>query len=90
MNGSFFKFLFTALLACLLWAGNAQSEMAGSDIPEKNEYSAVTTGTPEIPVDELQVKLKPLTKESLFVEADAWFELLKTNIHELSSAKLEV
>lgn len=41
-------------------------------------------------MDELKVKLKPLTQEDLFAEAIAWFELLKSNIRELSTAKLEV
>jgi len=43
-----------------------------------------------IPLDELKIKLVPMTSKELFVEADAWFALLRANIHKLSRAKLEV
>lgn len=37
----------------------------------------VTISDPSIPVDELELLVKPLTADELLVEADAWLELLK-------------
>ncbi len=51
---------------------------------------AVTTGDPTIPVDELELLLKPLTKDELIVEADAWRDLVKAKVAEISAAELAV
>ena len=38
----------------------------------------VTTANPEIPLDELSLRLNPLTRAELVVEADGWLKLLQT------------
>lgn len=53
-------------------------------------YSAVTTANPKVPVDQLQLLVKPLTKDELVVEADAWLGLLKAKITELTQAEIAV
>jgi len=50
----------------------------------------VTISDPSIPVDELELLVKPLTAEELFVEADAWLGLLKAKVAEISQAEIEV
>ena len=90
-NGKCSKILSSAFLACILWSGNILSEPTRDNASKiLSHLPAVTVEDPEIPLDELKVKLKPLTQEDLFAEANAWFELLKSNIHELSTAKLQV
>jgi hypothetical protein len=42
-----------------------------SDENSSNGYVAVTTGDINIPLDQLQWLVKPLTKEELTIEADA-------------------
>jgi hypothetical protein len=37
---------------------------------------AITTADPDIPLDELKLRLVPLTRDELKVEADAWQKLL--------------
>jgi small conductance mechanosensitive channel len=50
----------------------------------------VTISDPSIPVDELELLVKPLTADELFVEADAWLGLLKAKVAEISQAEIEV
>ena len=84
------NFLITTFLACLFLSGNALSEPDTGGTPVKHHLSAATADDPQIPLDELKIKLVPMTSKELFVEADAWFALLRANIHKLSRAKLEV
>lgn len=49
---------------------------------------AVTTGDPAIPVDELELRLKPLTRSELKVEANAWQLLLQEKVREISLAEI--
>lgn len=48
----------------------------------------VTTANPEIPVDELDLLLRPLTRAELEVEATGWLALLQTKIAEISEAEI--
>jgi small conductance mechanosensitive channel len=50
----------------------------------------VTTGEPTIPVDELELMVEPLTADELVVEADAWLELLKAKVAEVSKAEIAI
>ena len=50
----------------------------------------VTISDPAIPVDELELLVKPLTADELFVEADAWLGLLKAKVAEISQAEIAV
>jgi small conductance mechanosensitive channel len=49
---------------------------------------AVTVADPEIPKDELELRLKPLTRAQLKVEADAWLQLLQAKVKEISTAEI--
>ncbi|MEA3277307.1 MAG: mechanosensitive ion channel [Pseudomonadota bacterium] len=52
--------------------------------------AALTTADPGIPVDELVLWLKPLTKDELLVEADAWLALLRAKAVEIARAEIAV
>lgn len=55
-------------------------------------YSATgaVTVDPEIPRDDLKLKLKPLMRAELKVEADAWLQLLEDKAREISTAEIAV
>ena len=58
-------------------------------ITADNEKNAppkpITTNNPDISIDELQYRLKPLTKDDLAIEADGWLEVLKKHSVKLSN-----
>jgi small conductance mechanosensitive channel len=49
---------------------------------------AVTTGNPEVPVDELKLRLLPLTQSELEVEANGWLKILQLRVAEISNAEI--
>ena len=49
-----------------------------------------TTGNPDIPVDELGLLLKPLTKSQLLVEAQAWQTLVRAKAEQIAEAEISV
>jgi small conductance mechanosensitive channel len=49
---------------------------------------ATTTGDPDIPVAELEWRLKPLTVENLEVEAQGWQDLLKQKVEQIANANI--
>jgi small conductance mechanosensitive channel len=51
---------------------------------------AQTTGDPEIPIDELELKLRPLMRGEIKLEADAWLKLLEEKVTEISRADIAV
>ena len=51
-------------------------------------YDAVTTRNPDIPIDELRILVRPLTKSELEVEAKAWFQLLRAKAMQVSAVRL--
>jgi len=51
---------------------------------------ATTIKDPKIPIDQLKLMLKPLTKAELIIEANAWLELLKAKVHQISDARIAV
>jgi small conductance mechanosensitive channel len=51
---------------------------------------AVTTSDPEIAQEDLKLKLKPLMRAELKVEADAWLHLLEDKVTEISTAEIAV
>ena len=56
---------------------------------EKEETpEPVTTANPEIPVDELDLLLRPLTRTELEVETTGWLALLQEKIAEISEAEI--
>jgi small conductance mechanosensitive channel len=52
-------------------------------------YTATTASDPQIPVGDLELLLKPLTKSELVVEAEAWLQLLKNKVKEISTAEIQ-
>jgi len=58
--------------------------------PEEKKYVPVTTVDPRIPIDQLQVLVKPLTKQELEGEAEAWFKLLTTKARQIAAVRLGV
>ena len=75
---------FLALLVSFVSASIAAEEEA-QDAPE-----AVTTADAEIPVEELALLLKPLTKDLLLVEADAWQAMPQVKAEEIAKAEIAV
>jgi small conductance mechanosensitive channel len=51
---------------------------------------AATTSDPEIAQEDLKLKLKPLMRAELKVEADAWLQLLEEKVKEISTAEIAV
>ncbi|MGB5299994.1 MAG: mechanosensitive ion channel domain-containing protein [Thiogranum sp.] len=51
---------------------------------------AQTGGDAEIPVDELELKLRPLMRDQLKVEADAWLKMLEDKVSDISKADIAV
>jgi small conductance mechanosensitive channel len=64
------------------------AEAQSPDPPPAEE--PVTTGNPDIPVDELALLLKPLTKSQLLIEAEAWRALVQTKAEQIASAEISV
>jgi len=81
--------IFVAVLAGLLWIGSGVV-LAAEDSQPKHRSTATTVGDPTIPLDELELMLRPMTSEELAVESKAWFGLLKKTVIELNLAKLDV
>jgi small conductance mechanosensitive channel len=67
------------LVAAVLFTG-----FSGALLAEQ----AVTTADPTIPLDELELRLKPLTRAQLKVEADGWLQLLQAKVREISTAEI--
>ena len=63
--------------------GQAESPSDASD-----EKAPVTTQVPTVPKDQLELLLKPLTKEELITEANGWRDLLKAKVQEISSLRI--
>lgn len=55
---------------------------------EKTTGKATTTGDLEIPTDELELLLRPLTRAELETETQGWLKLLKSKISEISEADI--
>ena len=57
-------------------------------LAETSSEQPTTTGDPEIPLDELELRLRPLTRSELQVEADGWLKLLQAKVREISTAEI--
>lgn len=79
--------LFFYLVFTLSLYGNAFSSEKTDDAPNPEP---VTTGDPAIPVDELELLLKPLTKSQLLIEAEAWRALVQAKAEQISKAEITV
>jgi len=52
--------------------------------------TAVSAMEPGIPLDQLELMLKPLTKTELVIEVDAWLQILKAKVKQISDAEIAV
>ncbi len=51
---------------------------------------SITSSDPRIPVEELKLRLKPLTRAEVKVEVDAWQLLLQEKVREISTTEIAV
>jgi len=73
---------FVLLLSFFFVAAIAAEAMASS-APE-------TVSDPEIPVEHLELLVKPLTADELIVEAEGWLSILRDKVREISLLEIEV
>ena len=83
-NSACFKFLTLMICAVQVFAVSPALAQATDD------YEVRTVNDPKIPKDELEIIVKPLTKEELALEADAWLELVKTKVREVSRTEVAI
>ena len=57
---------------------------------ENSSYVATTTSNPEIAVGDLELLLRPLRRDELAVEAEAWLDLLQEKVQEISTADIKM
>lgn len=92
---------FIGVVSCFtLWGMPARSQEAEATAspqaekiepsPKADPKAAVTTKDPEIPVEELQLLVKPLALDELQNEAAAWQVLLKNKVKEISDAEIAI
>ncbi len=74
--------LLASTIAIPLWAQEEQ--------PAEEKYVPITTINPRVPLDQLRVMVKPLTKQELEGEAEAWFKLLTTKARQIAAVQLGV
>jgi small conductance mechanosensitive channel len=85
--------LMTCILSLLLLLpavhGLAQ-ENGEASAGDGEKSTPTTTSDPEIPLEQLQLLLKPLTQGELVTEVDGWQDLLKAKVMEISQAQIEI
>lgn len=64
--------------------------MVATAAEEAAEPQPVTTADPAIPNDELELLLKPLTKDQLLIEAQAWQSLIQQKAEEIAIAEIAI
>ena len=94
------KLLLFLVLFCFVFISGAQvqaqetkekadAKQAEPPSPVK-ELKPVTTIDPLVPLDQLRIMVRPLTKDELQAEANAWFELLRNKSRQIAAARLGV
>jgi len=76
----------SAILCVLLLLSAVPLMATAADNPPE----PVTVADPDIPVEELELLLKPLPKAQLLVEADAWQGLVQQKAEAIALAEIEV
>ncbi len=77
--------LLSVCIALVLFNVIFNSLVCGNEIV----YVTSTSANPEVPVEDLELLLKPLTKGELEMEARAWLDLLKEKVNEVSLAEIQ-
>ncbi len=69
-----------------------EAEMSSDEQAEDDNstYEPATTKDPQIPLDQLKIAVKPLTKDELQIEADAWLDLLRETAKQIAVVQLGV
>ena len=75
------------LVWCFIGQAWGPCHAAAAETSDLNQV-AKTVGDPKVPVEQLRLMLKPLTKDELIIEADAWQGLLKEIVTQLSEAEM--
>jgi small conductance mechanosensitive channel len=71
--------------------GEGESNLIESTITgDVDPSQAVTVEDLTIPIDQLELLIKPLTVEELQVEAAAWLLLLKNKVQEISTTEIAI
>ena len=60
------------------------AQTASNGDGDVEQLKPVTAADPRIPADYLELLVKPLTKEELVVEADAWRDLVKAKVQQVA------
>jgi small conductance mechanosensitive channel len=81
-------FLGTLLFACATSALAQTQETTAANTD--SEPAPLTIDNPQVPLDDLQVMVKPLTKAELQIEANAWFQLLRAKARQIAMLRLGV
>ena len=86
MNTSFFRFSIRALLPIFI----LQAISVASYGSEETAAESHTINDPDVPIGEMVLLLRPLTKEQLLVEAEAWQGHLQQSAEEIAKAEIAV
>ena len=73
-------------LLIILFLSLGPGTVAGNT--EQDAAKSTTTADPDIPLDELELLLRPLTRTELETETQGWLNLLKHKISEISEAEI--
>ncbi|PAY20164.1 mechanosensitive ion channel protein MscS [Rhodopirellula sp. SM50] len=85
----FSRSIFVAITILASWSIPLLAQ-SGGDSGRDSSLPAVRISDPQIPIDQLQIKVKPMTKSELQREADAWFALLRAKGGQIAEARLGV
>ncbi|REJ96980.1 MAG: mechanosensitive ion channel family protein [Planctomycetota bacterium] len=77
-------------LLFLLDGSTVAQEQVSLDLASESRSAPVTIADPQVPLDDLRIMVKPLTKAELEVEADAWFQLLRAKAAQVAVLRLGV
>lgn len=79
---------YTAALGIAL--GLLAAGVVASDTDQAPAPQPVTTADPSLPSEELALLLKPLTKDQLLIEAQAWQSLVQEKAEEIALAEVAI
>ncbi len=84
------RFVLGMLFSLALIFGSCGDAIAAGEAADAPPPEPVTTADPEIPVEELELLLKPLTKGQLLIEAKAWQAFVQAKAEQISRAEITV
>ena len=87
MNMYRFFLMMVFVFTCVI---GTEAPVAVAEKSPSTSGKAVSTRDSGIPLDQLELLLKPLTKTELVIEADAWLQILKAKVKQISDAEIAV